>query len=320
VLSSSNIFNNGGSVGIGQTSPSANFDVSGYTHVSGACNPTTPVQGAYIGWNALSCGTGETDFINNQGAGTGGFAFFNTPPSGSSRSLITRIDGSGNFYAASYNTLSDITMKKDVELLGSVEYAAALDSIRRIDSIRFRYLAESADPAEVANEGYYRPVPHLGVSAQSLPPEVVAHVPAGMGGSDSEKLGVNLADMAGLLVAGVKALDEKQQKLEEKIAAAPAASCVTTDAKLTEANARIAKADEKIAALETQIAELREAVSHGQPKQDGPVGAANERLSSGQGGCSVPAQPGGGRDAGLFLAGLAAVLAAWRRRRPASPG
>jgi hypothetical protein len=31
--------------------------------------------------------------------------------------------------------------------------------------------------------------------------------------------------VAGLLVAGVKALDEKQQKMEEKLASAPAASC-----------------------------------------------------------------------------------------------
>jgi hypothetical protein len=73
-----------GDVGIGTANPVAPLDVSnttngsgGYMHLAGATAPTLTTQGAYIGWNALSGGMGETDFMNNQGGGPGGFAFFN---------------------------------------------------------------------------------------------------------------------------------------------------------------------------------------------------------------------------------------------------
>jgi hypothetical protein len=85
-----------GNVGIGTASPAALLDVGGgLIHVAGTTTPSTPVQGAYIGWNALSGGTGETDFINNQGGGSGGFAFMNTPASGSPRTTLLTITGNG---------------------------------------------------------------------------------------------------------------------------------------------------------------------------------------------------------------------------------
>jgi hypothetical protein len=70
-------------------------NVSGVLHSSGNSNPTTTAQGAYFGWNALTGGTGETDFINNEGKGPGGFAFMNTPSSGSPRTTLMFISGSG---------------------------------------------------------------------------------------------------------------------------------------------------------------------------------------------------------------------------------
>jgi hypothetical protein len=86
-----------GKVGIGTETPVASLDVgSGVVHVGGATNPTTTQQGAYLGWNALTGGTGETDFINNQGLGSGGFAFMNTPPSGSPISTLMVITGGGD--------------------------------------------------------------------------------------------------------------------------------------------------------------------------------------------------------------------------------
>jgi hypothetical protein len=87
-----------GKIGIGTTTPAATLDVvGGLLHVADNTGaPTVTSQGAYLGWNALNRGTGETDFINNQGAGSGGFAFMNTPLSGTPRNTLMFMSGAGN--------------------------------------------------------------------------------------------------------------------------------------------------------------------------------------------------------------------------------
>ena len=101
-----------GKVGIGTETPVASLDVgSGVVHVAGATNPTTTEQGAYLGWNALTGGTGETDFINNQGLGTGGFAFMNTPPSGTPRSTVMVITGGGDVGIGTSTPVSQLDVR-----------------------------------------------------------------------------------------------------------------------------------------------------------------------------------------------------------------
>jgi hypothetical protein len=83
-------------IGTGTGSPAATLDVgSGLLHVGGSTNPSITIQGAYLGWNALTGGTGETDFINQQGNGTGAFAFMNVTSSGSALNPLMFIKGNG---------------------------------------------------------------------------------------------------------------------------------------------------------------------------------------------------------------------------------
>jgi hypothetical protein len=87
---------NNGNVGIGITSPVTTLDVAGAAHFSGLTPPVITSQGAYISWNDLTYGTGETDLINNPGLGVGGFAFMLANSAGTTVNTAMFINGSGN--------------------------------------------------------------------------------------------------------------------------------------------------------------------------------------------------------------------------------
>jgi hypothetical protein len=107
-----------GNVGIGTTSPAANLDVIGILHAGGLTNPTVTTQGAYLGWNALTGGTGETDLINNQGYGSGGFAFMNTPASGNPRTTLMFLTGSGSLGIGTTGPTAKLEVNGSVKLTG----------------------------------------------------------------------------------------------------------------------------------------------------------------------------------------------------------
>jgi hypothetical protein len=78
---------------------SSYLDINGFVHVAGDVLPAPtfgPTQGLYIDWNLLTGATGETDFVNNQGSGPGGFAFWNTPASGAPLTTLMFLNGAGN--------------------------------------------------------------------------------------------------------------------------------------------------------------------------------------------------------------------------------
>ena len=55
-------------------SPTFSAGATGTWLQANAAGPSTPTQGAYIAWNQ-SGGTGETDFLNDKGSGTGGWSW-----------------------------------------------------------------------------------------------------------------------------------------------------------------------------------------------------------------------------------------------------
>lgn len=98
MLSKSVVTEMNGNLGISTMSQLQNIqaDVSSGAYL--LASPAVPLtsQGPYVTWNAMTGGTGETDFINNEGTGSGGFAFMNTPGSGGPAQTLMFVNGLGN--------------------------------------------------------------------------------------------------------------------------------------------------------------------------------------------------------------------------------
>ena len=89
------VVNASGNVGIGGAGTSALLEVADYGNLRVSGFASIPnAQGTYLSWNR-SGGTGETNFVNHRGQGTGGFTFDNTATGASMTRLMT-INSSGN--------------------------------------------------------------------------------------------------------------------------------------------------------------------------------------------------------------------------------
>ncbi|MFN8299267.1 MAG: tail fiber domain-containing protein [Chitinophagales bacterium] len=126
-----------------------------------------------------------------------------------------------NVAALGFQTISDVSMKKDIKPLGEEDYSTSLANIRQINSIRYLYNSEIPTDPEPYSGMIKRTKPHLGFTAQSLPSEVVVEdlTKSSSTNQDGYILGYSLNDMDGLLVAGVKALDANQVKQNSELEA-----------------------------------------------------------------------------------------------------
>jgi trimeric autotransporter adhesin len=164
-------------VGIGTTSPQFTLDVhGGMLHVGGNVPQIRSAEGAYLDWNALTGTTGETDFVNNQGKGIGGFAFMNTPPGGTPVSTLMFISAAGKVGigttapdsllsvngsadkagGGSWGTFSDARLKT---LHGN--FTAGLSQIMKLHPVRYRYKEQNAMNIRDRDE-------HVGFVAQEV--------------------------------------------------------------------------------------------------------------------------------------------------------
>ena len=97
----------GGNVGIGTTSPGAqltltsNLYAGGMIQSAGAAGGITN-QGAYMAWN-LSTVRGETDFINQQGLGSGGWNWYNYNNSNQLTSNAAYLSSTGGLTLGTYS-------------------------------------------------------------------------------------------------------------------------------------------------------------------------------------------------------------------------
>ena len=116
-----------GDMGIGTTIPFNALDVVGVAHFGGTTSPNLTTPGAYVGWNDLTGGTGETDFINNPGSSAGGFAFMFANKGGTVESVPVFMASNGNVGIGTTspestldieNTTNNATITQNGQLLG----------------------------------------------------------------------------------------------------------------------------------------------------------------------------------------------------------
>ena len=212
----SQIFDNGTNVGIGTITPAMKLDIAGQTHGMADDN-IGDYTGSQFRVETSASGTYFPSVSFYNGYNNNGIILYGASPTGSGL-LVT--DNTGGFFApvsaSAFLVGSDITIKKDINDISINEYETYLNQIRGIRSITYLYKDES-ESKEAVNFGKSRLAPHVGFTAQSLPPAVKTSISMSGKVNPEMKLGYNLSDMAGLTLVGVKALDSKITGLDTKV-------------------------------------------------------------------------------------------------------
>lgn len=113
-------------------------------------------------------------------------------------------------YSYGFVTISDKNRKKDIRDLDNEDLTWALNSISKAEISFYRYKFEHkvATPEEKKYHlATYRPYPHIGAMAQSLP-DVVKEPGHNV---------INLGDMIGLSYAAIRALDRNNTRLKTRV-------------------------------------------------------------------------------------------------------
>jgi hypothetical protein len=117
-------------------------------------------------------------------------------------------------FAYGYNTVSDERAKKNIQDLTTADLKAMMHRLDKVRSIRFLFNNETAD-ASAQGSKEYRAMPHVGVTAQSMPQELVADEGPLLGVNLSDTVGYTIGALRGLRAETLELIETQQQRIKD---------------------------------------------------------------------------------------------------------
>ena len=228
-------FSSTGNVGIGTINPDRKLHVNGKTKIEVArstFDATTFNSALDLQMTGTTSSLGGIILRYSDVSNAGAAIFAKDDVFGGIEVLRTNGSAFAPIDASAFNVESDRRLKKDIKVIDSKNNSQYMNQIRKIESASFWYKREAKRE---------RPVPHIGVIAQSLPQELQVTMNERADGSSAKRLGVGLSDWLGLVTIGVKENDQRVQQIAKD------------HSKLKEENELL---KEKVESLESKITTL----------------------------------------------------------------